>query len=254
MKFTFEIPDNNGHIIADNLNSDADLSAKYKELEEEYQKTLIRIESLEAVQLRMLKGIDDLKECLSRNEGKSELDKALSRFIDIEIQLDPWGNEPYHAHGNDAGYDLYSPCEIWFSPKTREFFGKGRYKDKIHVCTDSDVLTVDTGVHLAIPAGYEGCIRPRSSMSLQGFNCCVGTVDSGYTGEIKVAFHMADLIRACEMRMYHASYSGADIRLIKQERRFAQIVISPVQEVSFRLVPKLKETCRGNDGFGSSGM
>jgi dUTP pyrophosphatase len=99
---------------------------------------------------------------------------------------------------------------------------------------------VPTGVALALPAGWEGQVRPRSGLALRHgvtlFNS-PGTIDSDYRGEVKVI--LADL--------------GAEPVTINRGERIAQLVVAPVSRVAFERVASLPETLRGAGGFGSTG-
>jgi dUTP pyrophosphatase len=99
---------------------------------------------------------------------------------------------------------------------------------------------VPTGLVMAIPAGYEGCVRPRSGLAAkQGLTLtnAPGTIDSDYRGEIKVL--MINL--------------GREPVTIRRGERVAQLLISPVARVRVTQVDQLDETKRGTGGFGHSG-
>lgn len=99
---------------------------------------------------------------------------------------------------------------------------------------------VPTGLIMAIPAGFEGQIRPRSGIALT-YGVTVlnspGTIDSDYRGEIKVL--LANL--------------GLETFTIERGTRIAQLVVAPVARASFELVTELDESARGGGGFGSTG-
>ena len=101
---------------------------------------------------------------------------------------------------------------------------------------------VPTGLHLQIPAGYEGQIRGRSGLAIRqgiGLVNAPGTIDSDYRGEIKVI-----LINW-----------GAEPFTISRGERIAQIVFAPVCRAEFVLQHEtgLEETERSSGGFGSTG-
>ena len=98
-------------------------------------------------------------------------------------------------------------------------------------------LKVPTGVFAAIPYGYEGQIRPRSSISAQGVLTHFGTIDSDYRGEIIVQLQ---------------NLSGIPM-VIHDGDRIAQLVIQGTTNVKVKKVKELDETERGNGGFGSTG-
>lgn len=99
---------------------------------------------------------------------------------------------------------------------------------------------VPTGLRLAIPAGFEGQIRPRSGLALKhGLSMpnTPGTIDSDYRGPLGVL-----LINL-----------GADAVVIAHGERIAQLVVAPVVQAAFVEVATLGETARGAGGFGSTG-
>ena len=99
---------------------------------------------------------------------------------------------------------------------------------------------IPTGLFIALPAGLEAQIRPRSGLALkQGITCLntPGTIDSDYSGEIKVI-----LINLSN-----------DIQTIKNGDRIAQMIIAKYEKVSWKETGVLEKTERGSGGFGSTG-
>ncbi len=99
---------------------------------------------------------------------------------------------------------------------------------------------VPTGLSIALPAGYEAQIRPRSGLALKHGLTCLntpGTIDADYRGEVKVL-----LINL-----------GQEPFVIKRGERIAQMVIAPVTQGAWQVVETLSETARGAGGFGSTG-
>ncbi len=99
---------------------------------------------------------------------------------------------------------------------------------------------VPTGIAIALPAGYEAQVRPRSGLAAKNGITVLntpGTVDPDYRGEVKVI-----LINL-----------GDDTFEIERGMRIAQMVIAPVTHASFAEVGTLPETARGAGGFGSTG-
>jgi dUTP pyrophosphatase len=93
---------------------------------------------------------------------------------------------------------------------------------------------------LAIPAGYEGQVRPRSGLALKHGITVLnspGTIDADYRGEVMVI-----LINL-----------GIDAFTVTRGMRIAQLVVAPVARVAFTSVDKLPPTYRGAGGFGSTG-
>lgn len=99
---------------------------------------------------------------------------------------------------------------------------------------------VPTGIAIALPAGYEAQIRPRSGLAAKHGITCLntpGTIDSDYRGEIKVI-----LINL-----------GQEAFTIRHGERIAQMVVAPVTRAVLQPIDSLDETVRGEGGFGSSG-
>jgi len=99
---------------------------------------------------------------------------------------------------------------------------------------------VPTGLRVAIPAGWEGQIRPRSGLALrQGLSIpnSPGTIDADYRGELKVL-----LINL-----------GTAPIVIERGMRIAQMLITPAPQAEIICVDDLDETERGDKGFGSTG-
>ncbi|WP_339932685.1 dUTP diphosphatase [uncultured Brevundimonas sp.] len=99
---------------------------------------------------------------------------------------------------------------------------------------------VPTGLKIALEAGYEAQVRPRSGLALKhGITClnAPGTVDSDYRGEVGVI--LANL--------------GADAFVIRRGDRIAQMVIARYAQATMVEVETLDETARGAGGFGSTG-
>ncbi len=99
---------------------------------------------------------------------------------------------------------------------------------------------IPTGFAIAMPAGLEAQIRPRSGLAFKfGITCLntPGTIDADYRGEIKVL-----LINL-----------GQEPFAIKRNERIAQMVFQIVPEVELKQVDRLSETVRGAGGFGHTG-
>jgi len=99
---------------------------------------------------------------------------------------------------------------------------------------------VPTGIALALPAGYEAQVRPRSGLALRHGITVLnspGTIDCDYRGEVQVI--LANL--------------GAETVTIRRGERIAQLVVAPVTRVEIARVAELPETTRGAGGFGSTG-
>ena len=100
---------------------------------------------------------------------------------------------------------------------------------------------VPTGLRLAVPAGYEVQVRPRSGLALKHGITLLnspGTIDSDYRGPVGVIVMNA----------------GTETFEITHGMRIAQMVVAPVVQARFTLVETLDETARGAGGFGSTGI
>lgn len=100
--------------------------------------------------------------------------------------------------------------------------------------------TIPTGIALALPAGTEGQVRPRSGLAAKHGVTVLnapGTVDSDYRGEVNVIL------------INH----GREAFVVERGMRIAQLVVAPVASVRLSPVEKLDETARGAAGFGSTG-
>ncbi len=100
---------------------------------------------------------------------------------------------------------------------------------------------IPTGLAVAIPAGFEGQVRPRSGLALRHGIALVnspGTIDADYRGEVKVL--LVNL--------------GQEPFAITRGMRIAQLVVAPLVEVRFVETDGLAATARGGGGFGSTGV
>ncbi|MEO6040940.1 MAG: dUTP diphosphatase [Croceibacterium sp.] len=99
---------------------------------------------------------------------------------------------------------------------------------------------VATGFALAIPAGYEIQVRPRSGLALKhgiGLPNAPGTIDADYRGELKIIL---------------INHGDAAFEIARGDR-IAQLVVAPVTLARWDEVGELDDTERGSGGFGSTG-
>jgi dUTP pyrophosphatase len=144
---------------------------------------------------------------------------------EIEIEVKRLANGgglplPSYASAGAAGLDVVAAEDLVLAPGARR--------------------AVATGFALAIPAGFEVQVRPRSGLALKHGITCLntpGTIDSDYRGEVKVI--LANL--------------GSDPFEVRRGERIAQLVPAPVLRATFREVEELDSTQRGAGGFGSTG-
>ena len=100
---------------------------------------------------------------------------------------------------------------------------------------------IPTGIFLEIPRGYEAQVRARSGLAVKhgiGLVNGIGTIDSDYRGEVKVA-----LINW-----------GSEPFIIENGDRIAQLVIAAYERVTWEQTDTLEETERGAGGFGHTGV
>lgn len=104
---------------------------------------------------------------------------------------------------------------------------------------------VPTGLAFEISPGYELQVHPRSSMTRNTkLRVVLGTVDSGYRGEIGVLVDNNERPLGANIKAY----------VIERGTRIAQGVITPVETAHFVEVGELAESQRGVNGFGSTGV
>ncbi|HWL82861.1 MAG TPA: dUTP diphosphatase [Roseomonas sp.] len=101
-------------------------------------------------------------------------------------------------------------------------------------------VLVPTGLSIALPAGYELQLRPRSGLALKHgivLPNSPGTIDEDYRGELQVIV----------MNAGEAPFT------VERGTRIAQGVLAPVTRATWREADSLPETARGAGGFGSTG-
>lgn len=103
-----------------------------------------------------------------------------------------------------------------------------------------DRALIPTGLHIALPEGYEAQIRPRSGLAIKHGITCLntpGTIDADYRGDVGVIL---------------VNLSREDF-VVQPGERIAQMIIGKFDQVEWELVDKLDETERGKGGFGHTG-
>ena len=102
-------------------------------------------------------------------------------------------------------------------------------------------VAVPTGLVVAVPAGFELQVRPRSGLALRSgitVGNAPGTIDSDYRGEVMVI--LVNL--------------GAEPFVVRRGDRIAQFVLAPVTRAAYAEVAELPGSGRGAGGFGSTGV
>ena len=136
-------------------------------------------------------------------------------------RLSPDAVLPAYAHPGDAGMDIRSIDDLEIAPGTRAL--------------------VHTGLVMALPAGWEAQVRPRSGLALKHGVTVLntpGTIDAGYRGEVGVIL---------------ANFGDAPFA-VKKGDRIAQVVIAPVTTAAIEETDVVDDTDRGGGGFGSTGV
>jgi dUTP pyrophosphatase len=143
----------------------------------------------------------------------------------VKIQVVNTGHQPLPAYATlqSAGLDLRANIDesIVLHPMERRL--------------------VPTGLHIALPEGYEAQIRPRSGLALKHGITVLntpGTVDADYRGEIMVLL---------------VNFSTDDF-VIRDGERIAQMIVARYEQAAFEPVEVLDETERGTGGYGHTGV
>lgn len=129
---------------------------------------------------------------------------------------------PSYATKGSAGMDIYAVIE------------------KPITLPHGAIEMVPTNISVEIPEGYEIQVRPRSGLAAKhgiGILNSPGTIDSDYRGEIKIII---------------INFGKEDF-VIQPAERIAQLVVSKVYTAKFIETEELKNTSRGEGGFGHTG-
>lgn len=143
----------------------------------------------------------------------------------LKIKVVNTGHQPLPAYATEqsAGLDL-----------------RANLTDPI-VLHPMERVLVPTGLHIALPDGYEAQVRPRSGLALK-YGVTVlntpGTIDADYRGELKVLL---------------VNFSNDDF-VVRDGERIAQMVVARYEQVGFEPVGVLDETERGEGGYGHTGV
>lgn len=133
-------------------------------------------------------------------------------------------NLPHYATEFSAGADLLAAVP----------------EDEPLVLAPGERALVPTGLQIALPAGYEAQVRPRSGLAWKHGVTVLnspGTIDADYRGEVKVI--LVNL--------------GQEPFTITRGERIAQMVIAQHAQAAWEPQEELAETVRGAGGFGSTG-
>ena len=143
----------------------------------------------------------------------------------VKIRIVNMGQQPLPAYATaqSAGMDLRANIDapITLRPMERQL--------------------IPTGLHIALPEGFEAQVRPRSGLALKHGITVLntpGTIDADYRGELKVLL---------------VNFSNTDF-VINAGERVAQMVIARYEKVDFEQVIELDDTERGAGGYGHTGV
>jgi len=146
-------------------------------------------------------------------------------IVRMKIQVVNRGHQPLSAYATEqsAGMDLRANLNepIVLKPLERRL--------------------IPTGLHIALPVGYEAQVRPRSGLALKHGLTVLnspGTIDADYRGEIGVVL---------------INLSQNDF-VVNDGERIAQMVIARHEQAEFVEVEALDETERGEGGYGHTGV
>ena len=137
----------------------------------------------------------------------------------MKIEIDDGGYAPTRAYPTDAGLDLYSPVTVYIPARGN--------------------AVIDTLVHIELPHGTYGKIESKSGLNVNfGIVSCGGVIDEGYTGSIAVKlYNLTDT----DYIVHHGS-------------KIAQLIIQPCLYEPVEIGKINKDTERGDNGFGSTGL
>ena len=141
----------------------------------------------------------------------------------IEIINNSKHELPQYATSQSAGLDLRANLEESFTLKPLER------------------KLVPTGLHIALPDGYEAQVRPRSGLAYKKGVTVLNapwTIDADYRGDIGVIL---------------INMSNEDF-VVEDGERIAQLIIAKYDQAEWIPVSELSETNRGEGGFGSTGV
>ena len=145
--------------------------------------------------------------------------------IAIDVLVEPEGEGlelPAAATEGSAGMDLRAAIEedVTIEPGERAL--------------------ISAGFRMALPVGYEAQVRPRSGLALRHGVTVLnspGTIDSDYRGTVAVI--LVNL--------------GDGPFVVQRGERIAQMIVAPVTRAELRPVETLRESERGDGGFGHTG-
>ena len=143
----------------------------------------------------------------------------------IQVKVVNQGNQqlPTYATAQSAGLDLRANIDepVILHPMERKL--------------------ISTGLHIALPEGFEAQVRPRSGLALKHGITVLnspGTIDADYRGEIMVLL---------------INFSQENF-VINSGERIAQMIITKFEQIKWNVTDCLDETERGQGGYGHTGV
>ena len=143
----------------------------------------------------------------------------------IQVKVVNRGNQqlPTYATAQSAGLDLRANIDepVTLHPMERKL--------------------ISTGLHIALPEGYEAQVRPRSGLALKHGITVLnspGTIDADYRGEIMVLL---------------INFSQENF-VVNSGERIAQMIITKFEQIKWKVADCLDETERGQGGYGHTGV
>lgn len=153
---------------------------------------------------------------------KETLPEGVGVCMDVRVKkLDPEARLPQPMSPGASGADVFSV--------------------RAYVLPAGGTMVIRTGIAIEIPEGYEGQMRTRSGLALEHQVVVLpspGTIDSDFRGEVAAVMH---------------NFGKVNFSIAKYDR-IAQLVIAPVEKVSYVEADEIAETDRGEEGFGSTGV
>ena len=194
-----------------------------EELEKEFQRLIKELEdSIKEesanIEVEEIGGVN-----LKDLEKNFKIPKPKQKLVYEKIHDD--AVDPKYNYPSDSGFDLHSVVQVTIPPMSR--------------------MIIPTGIKLQIPKGYEIQIRSKSGLALNHGLMVLnspGTVDQGYTGEIKVILFNSN---------------NEEYRQISVGNKVAQAVLCPVaagEVVDLINTESIDDGERGSNGFGSTGI
>lgn len=127
---------------------------------------------------------------------------------------------PHYAHPGDAGIDCYSSIDIVIEPLQRAL--------------------VPLGIRVQIPEGKAALMIAKSGLAINhGLGNIAGLIDQGYRGEVNFICYNNDPDRSIK---------------IDKGQKICQMMVIDIPSINIELGKVNKDTERGEDGFGSTGL